>query len=107
MNTPLDFDRYPHGCEVVVPIVLKIPIYIEPIVIEKAAACYGQKQPDKVNFEFKASASEPATLKDDIQAVNSANVNILSRFGWTRPWKSLLFGSFGILLATLSATYLR
>lgn len=106
MSTPLDFDRYPHGCEVVIPIVLKIPIYIEPIVIEKAMACHGQKHPDKVSLEFKTSASEPAALKDDIQVATSSNANVLSRFRWPRPWKGLLFGS-GILLAMLSATYLR
>ncbi|MBE9069620.1 hypothetical protein IQ260_23525 [Leptolyngbya cf. ectocarpi LEGE 11479] len=108
MSTPLDFDRHPHGCEIVVPIVLKIPIYIEPIVIEKTPACHGHIQPAKVSFESKALASEPAAaLNDDIQAVTSSNVNVRSRFSWTQPWKSLLFGSSGILLAALSAIYLR
>lgn len=38
------YDKYyNHACEVCVPIVLKTPIYIEPIVIEKEPKCLEKK----------------------------------------------------------------
>ena len=58
MNISPDFDRYPHGCEVVIPIVLKIPIYIEPVVIERAARCY-DAQSEIAGLRNQLSAAEP------------------------------------------------
>ena len=38
------YDKYyNHACEVCIPIVLKTPIYVEPIVIEKEAKCLEKK----------------------------------------------------------------
>jgi hypothetical protein len=39
MNTNADSNYCSNECEIVIPIVLKIPIYIEPIVIEIAPTC--------------------------------------------------------------------
>ena len=92
MSTPRDFDRYPHGCEIVIPIILKIPIYLEPIVIEKNEVCQRQHQPEKAEFETKAAAAEPAALADKQQAV----VNAVGRFSFTRPWKRLTQAIAGV-----------
>ncbi len=38
------YDKYyKHACEVCVPIILKTPIYVAPIVIEKKPACVEKK----------------------------------------------------------------
>lgn len=38
------YDKYyNHACEVCVPIVLKTPIYVEPIVVEKKPICLEKK----------------------------------------------------------------
>ena len=38
------YDKYyNHACEVCIPIVLKTPIYIEPVVIEKEPKCLEKK----------------------------------------------------------------
>ena len=46
-NDALDYayyDKYyKHACEVCVPIILKAPIYVSPIVIEKEPACVDKK----------------------------------------------------------------
>jgi hypothetical protein len=38
MNTP--GDCHPEGCEIVIPIVLKLLIYVEPIVLETPTECH-------------------------------------------------------------------
>jgi hypothetical protein len=34
-----EYDYYKHACTVYVPIVLKVPVYVEPEVIAKPAEC--------------------------------------------------------------------
>lgn len=62
MGTSLDFDRYPHGCEVVIPIILKIPIYIEPVVIERTAVCHGNAQSEVAGLKKQLSEAGPVAL---------------------------------------------
>ena len=39
MATYSDYDHYPEGCEIVVPITLKVPICLETVVIGKKPVC--------------------------------------------------------------------
>ncbi|MDV3351124.1 hypothetical protein D0962_12045 [Leptolyngbyaceae cyanobacterium CCMR0082] len=75
MGTPLDFDRYPHGCEIVIPVVLKIPIYIEPVVIERTAVCYGNSHSEVASLKSQLSEAGPVALAHDAQAVVSPVAN--------------------------------
>ena len=75
MSTPLDFDRYPHGCEIIIPVVLKIPIYIEPVVIERTAVCYGNSQSEVTSLKNQLSEAGPVALAHDAQAVVNTVAN--------------------------------
>ena len=61
MDTLYTPDRHPDGCEIVVPIILKVPLYIEPVVIEKPPVCAGQKQAI-VDSESELVDSEPEPI---------------------------------------------
>ncbi len=87
MSTPLDFDRYPHGCEIVIPIILKIPIYIEPIIIERTAICHGESPSEIANLKNQLSEAKPPVLANSVQAVANSDVNILGDFSFARPQK--------------------
>ncbi len=87
MNTPLDFDRYPHGCEIVIPIVLKVPTYIEPIVIERTAICHRDSQSEVASLKSQLSEAGPVVLAKDVQTVANSDVNVLSDFSFAHSWQ--------------------
>lgn len=87
MSTLSDFDRYSHGCEIVIPIVLKIPIYIEPIVIERTAICHRESQSEVASLKSQLSEAGPAVLTHDVQTVANVDMNVLSNFSVTHSWQ--------------------
>ncbi len=90
MNTPPDI-KY-HECEIVISIVLKIPIYIEPIVIEKNGVCHGHPQKPEV----KSLEVEPVTLTDGGQSVADSDVTVGSVYSFTRLWEKLSQSTAGL-----------
>ena len=54
-------DRYPNGCEIVVPLILTVPLYIEPVVVETASVCADQAQAT-VDSESKPIRSKPEPI---------------------------------------------
>lgn len=42
MITSHSSNPYPDGCEITIPIVLKVPIFLQPTVLEKQEACLSQ-----------------------------------------------------------------
>ena len=87
MNTPLEFERYPHGCEIIIPVVLKIPIYIEPIVIERTAICHRDSHSEVANLKNQLSEAGPVAMAGAIQTVDNSDMNVLSDFSFAQPWK--------------------
>lgn len=87
MSNSFDFANNDHRCEVVIPIILKIPIYIEPIVIEKKATCCEQKADyKKMSVQSKA---EPVPLQHGIQQTQAATVPDTHRLNHGLLWKKL------------------
>ena len=82
-----------HECEIVISIVLKIPIYIEPIVIEKNGVCHehSQQKPD-----IKPLEVEPVTLTDGRQTVADSDVTVGSVYSLTRLWAKLSQSTAGL-----------
>ena len=92
-----NFDRYPHGCEVVIPIVLRIHIYVEPVVIERAARCYdAQSEIASLKNQLSSSArvapaDVPATLnlnmdspdvETDVETMDPVDATLRPLAGW-------------------------
>ena len=48
MMTPLKSNHHPYGCEITLPIVLKLRIYLEPEIVEASPACHMQKSEPKL-----------------------------------------------------------
>ncbi|MBT9317093.1 hypothetical protein [Leptothoe spongobia] len=69
MDISHDFERYPHGCEIVIPIVLKIPIYIEPVVIERTAVCHGNSHSEVAGLKNQLSEAGPVAMTNGVQTV--------------------------------------
>ncbi|MEM7795270.1 MAG: hypothetical protein AAF579_12585, partial [Cyanobacteria bacterium P01_C01_bin.118] len=77
MTTYPDFEGQP--CEVVVPIVLRVPIYIEPVVIERTAVCYGNSHSEVVGLKQQLSDAGPVTVPNGTPAQGTqpvAHLNI-------------------------------
>ncbi|ESA35039.1 hypothetical protein N836_13770 [Leptolyngbya sp. Heron Island J] len=103
MSAPLDFDRYPHGCEIVIPIVLKIPIYIEPIVIERTAICHRDPQSEVASLKSQLSETEPVMLAKDVQTVANLNMNVLHDFSFAHSWQLFVQSVVAVLRSFMHA----
>ena len=56
MMTPLQSDHHPHGCEITLPIVLKLRIYLEPEIVEASPAHHIRKsapKPERVSGRWR------------------------------------------------------
>ena len=75
MDISHDFERYPHGCEIVIPIILKIPIYIEPVVIERTAVCHGNSWSEVAGLKDQLSETGPVAMTNGVQTVTNLNMD--------------------------------
>ena len=91
MSTPPDI-KY-HECEIVISIVLKIPIYIEPVVIEKNGVCHERPQ-QKPNI--KLLEAEPVLLTDAGRTDADSDMTVGSVYSFTRLWERLSQSTAGL-----------
>ncbi len=98
MKTNFDLDRLAKGCEIVIPIVVKIPFYIEPVVLEQPLNCDVSQLPKDdgsasvVLPETAEATVSEATLKQfqtEKQPLTQLNLRPIKP-GWLRWLQSLL-----------------
>ncbi|NJP09235.1 MAG: hypothetical protein HC866_06890 [Leptolyngbyaceae cyanobacterium RU_5_1] len=90
MTTDLLRDRTPYSCEIVIPIVVKILVYIEPVVLEVPPTC------DLPSQEV-ASLPESTTVPSAPEPQASANVLSIKAL-----WLVLLASASAVLVYVLT-----
>ena len=73
MHTTSEGTHQIHGCEIVIPIVLKVTLYIEPVVIEQPPVCYKQT-PTNTHPESHASQSKAQNNIDPVPVLAKTEV---------------------------------
>ena len=81
MSTYPNFEGHQQACEVVIPIVLKVPIYIEPVVIERTAVCYGDSHSEVVGLKQQLSEAGPVAVPNGVPAEGAQPVAHLNMDG--------------------------
>lgn len=89
MNTSYPLATPQSECEIVIPIILKITIYIEPIVIEKSV-CTEYPHSNFPDPDVQLPASELETPTAQMSANHHTGVVQSSRFSLARLWRRFL-----------------
>ena len=101
MDTLRTPDRHPNGCEIIVPVILKVPLCIEPVVIESSPGGAGQEQaiaysePESVHPEPESVHPKLTPVKafDDVPTVFKPDFNNFAALNLTQTWR--LFSTVG------------